>query len=439
MSIGMLVICRLGTPADSEQRHHCRYYIDNALDGIGEKRHAARKMIGMALRPLRALISGAAAATLQTKVRERIAMTTRRNFLKAGIAAVATGVVFCKCGLLQGAHAQEPTRQKLSVMVRGKRVKTIDVHSHCHFREAGALLGADAAAVQLPPVNGAAEAFIEIDKRLAAMDAQAVDVEVLSINPFWYGRERDLAAQIVKIQNEKLAELCASKPERFAAFASLTLQAPDLAVQELETAVRKQGLKGAAIGGVVNGLEFSDPKFHPVWAKAEELGVPLFIHPQGVPELNKRLSGNGWLGNTIGNPLETTIALSHLIFEGTLDRFPGLKVIAAHGGGFLPSYADRSDHACMVGPKGCNPDVKLRKTPTEYLKQIYFDSLIFSPEAIRHLAAQVGAGQIVLGSDYPYPWQLHPVDHILVSTSLSDDEKADILGRTAAKLFNFSD
>jgi predicted TIM-barrel fold metal-dependent hydrolase len=364
-------------------------------------------------------------------------MTTRRNFLAASTAAVATGIVFCKCGLLEGAHAQQPIRQKLPVMVSGKRVKTIDVHSHCHFREAGALLGADAAAVQLPPVNGAAEAFIEIDKRLAAMDAQAVDVEVLSINPFWYGRERDLAAQIVKIQNEKLAELCASKPERFAAFASLTLQAPDLAVQELETAVKKLGLKGAAIGGVVNGVEFSDPKFHPVWAKAEELGVPLFIHPQGVPELNKRLLGNGWLGNTIGNPLETTIALSHLIFEGTLDRFPGLKVIAAHGGGFLPSYADRSDHACMVGPKGCDPEMKLKKTPTEYLKQIYFDSLIFSPEAIRHLAAQVGTGQIVLGSDYPYPWQLHPVDHILASTSLNDDEKADIIGRTAAKLFNF--
>ena len=365
-------------------------------------------------------------------------MTTRRDFLKAGTAAVTTGIVFCSCGLLQSAHAQQPARQKLPVTVGGKRVKTIDVHAHCHFREAGALLGADAAAAQLPPVNGAAEAFIEIDKRLAAMDAQAIDLEVLSINPFWYNRERDLAAEIVRIQNEKLAELCASKPDRFAAFASLTLQAPDLAVQELETAVKKQGLKGAAIGGVVNGIEFSDPKFHPVWAKAEQLGVPLFIHPQGVPELSKRLAGNGWLGNTIGNPLETTIALSHLIFEGTLDRFPGLKVIAAHGGGFLPSYADRSDHACLVGPKGCNPEMKLGKAPTEYLKQIYFDSLIFSPEAIRHLVAQVGAGQIVLGSDYPYPWQLQPVDHIFASASLSDDDKADILGRTAAKLFGFT-
>jgi predicted TIM-barrel fold metal-dependent hydrolase len=357
-------------------------------------------------------------------------MHNRRNFLK-------TGIVFCGCCLMNEAHAQQGSR-KLPVVVSGKRVKTIDIHSHCHFREAGALLGADAAAIQLPPVNGAAEAFIEVDKRLAAMDGQAVDMEVLSINPFWYGRDRDLASQIVKLQNEKLAELCASKPDRFAAFASLTLQAPDLAVTELETAVKKQGLKGAAIGGAVAGLEFSAPKFHPVWAKAEELGVPLFIHPQGVAEINKRLSGNGWLGNTIGNPLETTIALSHLIFEGTLDKFPGLKVIAAHGGGYLPSYADRSDHACMVGPKGCNPDIKLKKKPSEYLKQLYFDSLIFSPEAIRHLVAQVGASQVVLGSDYPYPWQLHPVDHIFASTSLSDAEKADILGNTAAKLLKIA-
>jgi predicted TIM-barrel fold metal-dependent hydrolase len=357
-----------------------------------------------------------------------IVMTTRRDFLKMGTAA-AGGVVFCSCGMLQSAHAQAP-RQKLPVMVAGKRVKTIDVHSHCVIPEASKLLG------PAPPatVKGADEVVIGFDKRLAAMDAQAVDIEVLSINPNWYGRDRELAAQVVKIQNEKLAELCAAKPDRFAGFASLTLQAPDLAVTELETAVRKQGLKGAAIGGNVDGVAFADPKFHPVWAKAEELGVPLFIHPQGVPELNKQLAGNGWLTNAIAYPAETSIALAHLIFEGTFDRFPRLKVIAAHGGGFLPSYADRSDHACLVSPASCNPDVKLQKQPTEYLKQIYFDSLVFTPEALRHLAAQVGAGQIVLGSDYPFPWQLQPVDHIFASTSLSDDDKADILGRTAAKL-----
>ena len=354
-------------------------------------------------------------------------MTTRRDFLKGG---AATGIVFCSCGLLRGAHAQSLPRQKLPVMVGGKRIRTIDVHSHCVIPEAAKLLG------PAPPatVRGADEAVLEIEKRLAAMDAQAVDLEVLSINPNWYKADRDLAAQIVKLQNEKLAELCAKKPDRFAAFASLTLQAPDLAVQELETAVKKQGLKGAAIGGNVDGVAFADAKFHPVWAKAEELGVPVFIHPQGVPELNKLLAGNGWLTNAVAFPLETSIALSHLIFEGTFDRHPKLKVIAAHGGGFLPSYADRSDHACLVNPGGCDPNVKLAKAPTEYLKQIYFDSLVFTPEAIRHLVAQVGASQVVLGSDYPFPWQLQPVDHVFASTSLSDDDKADILSRTAAKL-----
>ena len=370
-------------------------------------------------------------------------MTTRRHFLRAGATVAATGIVFCGCDLLHGARAQQPVRQKLPVMVGGKQVKTIDVHAHCQFREAGALLASAAAAKApallvdgRPATSVAAAAYIEIDKRLAAMDAQAVDMEVLSINPFWYGSERDLAGQIVKLQNEKLAELCGSRPDRFAAFASLTLQAPDLAVQELETAVKKLGLKGAAVGANVNGEAFSDPKFYPVWAKAEELGVPLFIHPQGTPELAKKLAGNGWLPNTIGYPLETTIALSHLIFEGMFDRFPKLKVIAAHGGGFLPSYADRSDHACLASPTSCNPNIQLKKAPTEYLKQIYFDSLVFTPEAIRHLVAQVGASQVLLGSDYPYPFQPTPVDHIFASDSLSDDHKAAILGRTAARLLN---
>src|ERR1700733_5306087 len=126
-------------------------------------------------------------------------MTTRRHFLKAGASAAATGIVFCGCGLLHGAHAQQPVRQTLPVMVGGKRVKTTDVHTHCQFREAGALL-AGAAAVKTPAllIDGrpatdvTAAAYIEIDKRLAAMDAQAVDMEVLSINPFLYGSESDL-------------------------------------------------------------------------------------------------------------------------------------------------------------------------------------------------------------------------------------------------------
>ncbi len=358
-------------------------------------------------------------------------MSTRRNFLAGSAAA---GILFCGCGLPDTARAQAAGLHRRPVSVGGKHVKTIDVHSHCLFHEAANLMGNEAAALT-PAVNGAPLAYMTIEDRTAAMDGMAVDMEVLSINPFWYGKDRDLAAKIVAIQNDKLAELVASKPDRFAAFASLTLQDPALATQELETAVKKQGLRGAAIGDVVAGDEFSNPKFHPVWAKAEELGAVLFIHPQGVPELSKRLSGNGWLGNTIGNPLGTTIALQHLIFEGTLDRFPGLKVLAAHGGGYLPSYAPRSDHACFVSPAGCDPNIKLKKRPTEYLNQLYFDALVFTPEALRHLVAQVGASQIMLGSDHPYPWEQHPVEAIFATTTLSDAQKRAILGENAAKLF----
>jgi aminocarboxymuconate-semialdehyde decarboxylase len=257
---------------------------------------------------------------------------------------------------------------------------------------------------------------------------------VLSINPWWYRRERELAEKIIQIQNEKLAELCAQRPDRFAAFASLALQFPDLAVQQLEEAVRKYGLKGAAIGGSVTGTDFSDPKFHPVWAKAEDLGATLFIHPQSTPELAQRFKGNGWLANVVGNPLDTTIALQHLIFEGTLDKFPRLKVCAAHGGGYLPSYAPRSDHGCFISPQNCDPSIVLKKKPTEYLNQLYFDALVFTPEALRHLVAQVGASQVVVGTDHPIPWEEHPVDHIMATKSLSDKQKAAILGGNAAKL-----
>jgi predicted TIM-barrel fold metal-dependent hydrolase len=358
-------------------------------------------------------------------------MSTRRDFLKGSSAA---GIAFCSCAMLDAVSAQQSEARRLPVVVNGRRVKTIDVHSHCLFHEAVDLMGEEARGV-IPLTKGAQEHFIVVEERLKGMDAMAIDMEVLSINPFWYRKDRDIAAQIVNLQNEKLADLCASRPDRFAAFASLTLQYPDLAVQQLEHAVKSLGLRGAAIGGSVAGEDFSEPKFHPVWAKAEELGAVLFIHPQSTPDLAKRFKGNGWLSNTIGNPLDTTIALQHLIFEGTLDRFPGLKIIAAHGGGYLGSYAPRSDHACFVSPPNCNPEIKLKKKPTEYLNQLYFDALVFTPEGLRHLVAQVGANQVVLGTDHPIPWEEHPVDHVFATTTLTDEEKLAILGGNAARLF----
>jgi aminocarboxymuconate-semialdehyde decarboxylase len=352
-------------------------------------------------------------------------MTTRR-WLLSRAAGAAAGVAFTGCGVHSAAFAQTPQpHRRREVVVSGKRVRTVDVHAHCHIPEALALIGKK---VQFP-------ALVMAPKRIELMDEQGIDIEALSINPnFWDKGERDLQAQIVKLQNEKLAEICAQHPDRFVGLASVALAHPDLAASQLEDGVKRLGLRGALVGGSVNGTELSDPKLHPFWAKAEELGVLIFIHPQGTPELEAsgRLKGNGALTNVIGNPLETTIALSHLIFEGTLDKFPGVKICGAHAGGYLPSYIGRSDAICANRPKDCK--VPLKKKPSEYLRQLYFDSMVFTSEGLRHLAAEVGAGQIVMGTDYPFPWTTTSVDHILDAPGFSDAERTAMLGETAAHL-----
>jgi aminocarboxymuconate-semialdehyde decarboxylase len=342
-------------------------------------------------------------------------------------ASAEPGVVFTVCGQTTTAGAR-----RREVLVNGRRLKTVDVHAHCAVPRAMGLMGrkVDTQALLMSSTP--------LEERLRAMDEQGIDVEALSINPYWYTADRDVAHQLIELQNEQLAEICAAHPDRFVAFASVALQHPDLAVQQLEHGVRKYGLRGAGLGGSVNGRELSDPSFHPFWAKAEELGVLVFIHPQGTAELERttRLAGNGVLTNTIGNPLETTIALSHLIFEGALDAFPGLRICAAHGGGYLPSYAARSDAVCETFPNRLTRTLK--KKPTEYLRQLYYDSIVFTPEALRHLVAETGPGQILMGTDYPYPWTKTSVDHILQTPGLSDADREAMLGGTAMKLLGIT-
>ena len=338
-------------------------------------------------------------------------------------------IVFHGCSATSNASAApQAGGQRRQTVIKGKRVRTIDIHAHAIIPKAVALLG-----------DGITEnQFADMDevgpKRIAAMDKQGIDIEVISVNPFWYSAERDLAAEICKINNETLTELCARHPDRFMGFASVTLQDPKLAVEQLEHAVKKLGMKGPAVGTSCAGHEFSDAMFHPFWAKCEELGVLVFIHPRSTPQLNERFKGNGWLANTIGNPLDTTICLSKFIFEGTLDKFPNLKLCSAHGGGYLPSYAPRSDHPCRVAPWHCNPEIKLKKKPTEYLKTMYYDTLVFTSEMLRHLAAEVGSDRLMIGTDHPIPWHEDPVTHIMNAPGFSDEERIAMLGGTAAKL-----
>ena len=362
-------------------------------------------------------------------------MTDRRTFLQQ--VAGAAGIVFVGCPWLEAAGALQAGRsgRRREVVVGGRRVRTVDVHAHVNVTNVLDLFQESRAQLDNPTAATDPQSTMEnVDERLRHMDEEGIDVQAVGINPFWYRAERDLARRLVQLQNEKIAAMCAAHPDRFVGMGTVAVQHPDLAAEQLEEGVKKFGMRGFAIGGSVNGEELAAPKFHPFWAKAEELGTLIFIHPQGFREGEKRFRGNGALFNVIGNPLETTVALSHLIFEGTLDRFPKLKICGAHAGGYLPSYIGRSDRCVTRSPNPCMEVRPVQKRPSEYLKQLYFDSMVFTGEGLRHLVAEAGVSQVVMGTDFPAGWTSESVDHILGTSSLSDADKRAILGETAAKL-----
>src|SRR6267154_5045223 len=380
-------------------------------------------------------------------------MPTRREFLKSASSTTA-GIFFANCccldsplGFAQNTQSSPAlpvaNRKRREVIVGGHRAAVVDIHAHVRVPEAWDLVKdrinreGRAGDVTLANPEGPANIHNDVEKRLADLDEMGIDVQAVSINPFWYWADVDLARKIIEIQNEKIAGLCAAHPKRFAGLGSVALQHPSLAVEQMEYGVKNLGMRGFAIGGSVNGDDLSAPKFHPFWSKAEELETLIFIHPQsaGEPIDKRRLQGNGFLDNVVGHPLETTLALTHLIEDGTLDLFPRLKICAAHGGGYLPSYSSRSDQCLSAITNLCKP---LKKPPTEYLKQLYFDSVLFSPEDLRHLIAVAGASQVVVGTDYPTLWNRTPVDRILAVPGLNDEERISIFSNTAAKLLKIS-
>src|SRR5262245_53846997 len=357
-------------------------------------------------------------------------MPNRRDFLKT-VAGAAAGLAVGSDSFAQG------TRRR--AMIAGRRVTVVDVHAHTFVPEVWDLVkDTPLAATAKNNLTGAIALGPGTPTRLQYMDKEGIDYQAINVNAWGYSADRALARDLIQLQNEKIAAGVAKNPDRFVGMATVALQHPDMAAEQLEVAVKKLGLRGAAIGGSVEGQELSDRKFDPFWAKAEELGVMLFMHPQQAPGTtnNMRLQGKGGLGNTIGNPLETTVFLSHLIFEGTLDRFPGLKICGAHAGGYLPSYSGRSDALCG---RGSGADCKvLKKKPSEYFKdELYIDSMIFHEEGLRHLIAEVGVSHIVYGTDYPFDWPVG-IDFILNAAFLNNAEKEAILGGNLIKLLRIA-
>jgi aminocarboxymuconate-semialdehyde decarboxylase len=261
------------------------------------------------------------------------------------------------------------------------------------------------------------------------MDAAGVDVQVLSPSPsqYHYWADRELATTVARTANRGVAAVVAEEPARFAGLGLVPLQHPDLCVAALDDA-RELGLRGVEISSFAGDVELSDPRLDPFWAHAAGTGSIVFLHPFGC-SLDERLD-RFYLANTVGQPVENAVALSHLIFGGVLDRHPELRVVAAHGGGYLPTFLGRSDHAWEVRPeaRGCND------RPSSYLRRLWFDSLVHTPYALRALVAAAGADRVLLGSDHPFDMGVDDPVARLAAAGLTDADQHAIRTANAEQL-----
>lgn len=323
---------------------------------------------------------------------------------------------------------------------------TIDLHSHVAVPEAHELVlprldlstiplahfaTADTKAINQRQDVDRRSRMTSYDERLADMDAMGIDLQLIMCPPFqcYYTVPIDLAVKAARMINDGLADYVAGRPDRFVALGTVPMPDGAEAAEELERCMSALGFKGVQILTNVAGRELSDPGFAPFWKRAEELGALVLLHPNGFTE-GRRLS-RFYFNNVIGNPLETTLALHYLIFDGVLERHPNLKILAVHGGGYLAGYSGRIDHA-WGARADCRAD--LPHPPTYYLGKVYFDTVVFTPHQLRALIEIFGVDHVVMGTDYPYDMaEYEPIEH-LASAGLDASTVAQIAGGNAKKL-----
>ena len=331
-----------------------------------------------------------------------------------------------------------------------KKNKSLRVDIHCHY------LNPDAAA-KVAPLNPAqhemqikfanqltrdtnkkqvqerAPKLSNIEVRLKDMDRAGIDIQAVSPAPqqTYYWTDPGMGQELARMVNERLAEIVAKWPERFVGLGTVPLQDPDLAVSELEYAVKKLNLRGIEINGSVNGMDLTDGRLslERFFAKVQELDVILFMHPTGYTQGERLL--DHYFNNVIGNPLETTVAASHLIFDGVMDRYPKLKVVLPHGGGFLAHYWERMNHGWKARPD-CRTVIK--RKPTTYLEKFYFDTIVFDPQMLDNLVRRYGADHIVMGTDYPFDMGVEDPVGFVQKGKLSAADRDKIMGGNAARL-----
>ena len=356
-----------------------------------------------------------------------------------------------KTSAAKKAPVKRPATQQVVRNAKGK-FKVVDIHCHYLNPEVNRKTAHLNAAQYDPTVIFANELtnrtnvaqmrdrapkLTGIDERLRDMDRMGVDIQAVCPAPYhyFYFTEPDYGAELAREVNEGIANLVSLHPDRFVGMGSVPLQNPKLAVRELDYAVKKLGLRGVEINTNVNGMNLTDPRLglEKFFAKANELGVVIFMHPLGYTQAD-RLT-NHYFNNVIGNPLDTTVALSHLIFDGVIERHPKIKFIAAHGGGFLAHYWARMDHAWRARP---DTRTVISKRPSSYLEKVYFDSITFDPRMLKQLIDRYGANHVLLGTDYPYDMgEDHPRKLIAGVKGLTDVQRRQIEGLNARRLLNF--
>jgi aminocarboxymuconate-semialdehyde decarboxylase len=273
----------------------------------------------------------------------------------------------------------------------------------------------------------------DLTERLARMDAQGVDLQIVSawmdFSTYELGPED--GAWLARNLNELTSEAISAHPDRFRAMATVPLQAPELAAEELGYALRELGMVAVEIATTLGTSELDDPNLDAFWNAAEELDALVLVHPIHRSVGFERLSRSYFLDNIASNPAEATVAAANLIFGGVLVKHPKLKVCLTHGGGFLPYQIGRQDRGYEARPEVTA--VNIESPPSSFLRRFYYDTVVHSPEALRFLVERVGGDRVVLGSDYPFPMgDPEPVNTVL-KAAFEDVTTADILGRNALR------
>jgi aminocarboxymuconate-semialdehyde decarboxylase len=351
-------------------------------------------------------------------------------------------------------YSCSPSTTNSSSVVK-RRGKSLRIDIHCHYlntevaakvahlnpgQHEPSVVYANALTreVNVKQMRDRAPKLSDIQVRLKDMDRMGIDVQAVSPAPnqTYYWTDPGLGAEFARSVNERIAGICGKWPERFVGLGTVPLQDSDLAVKELTHCVKALGLRGVEINPSVNGMDLTDRKLNleKFFAKVQDLDVLIFMHPIGFTQ-GERLMDH-YFNNVIGNPLETTVAASHLIFDGVMERYPRLKVVLPHAGGYLAHYWARMDHAYRARPD-CR--VSIKRKPSTYLEKFYFDTITFDPGMLKHLIERFGADHVVLGTDYPYDMGVDdPIGFINRISKLSFNDKNKIMGQNAARLLGIS-